>query len=587
MRIELSRTATAVLLVTVVAVGAALRFVGLSYGLPFVYNPDEVAIMNRALALATNGFNPHNFLYPTFYFYVLFAWEVLGYGVGRVFGVFDSLAAFERSYFANPTWIFLVGRKLTALCGIATIAATYALGRQLSGRAAGVIAAAVLAVSPIAVRDAHYVKHDVPVTLLIVLTILALFHAQAPRHAEAQRPLVGPPAALKRWVICGAAAGLAMSTHYYAVFLAVPIAIAALWPAASTDRLVDRLRRLAIAGAAATIAFVAGSPYLIVEPARVMADVVGNRQIVMDRVTESAGLFGSLGFYLQTLWRDGLGVFAALCGAIGVAVMLRTELRRAALLLAFPVAFLLFIGNTFPATRYLNPVLPFAAALAGVGAAALLTRVVRAGVFVAASAVVVGLLMSGGVISARSDAFFLQADTRTQAYEWTAQNLPSGSSVLIQPYSVPLRQSRAGLVEALRTTLGDETRASTRFRKQLALEPYPEPAYRTIYLGDGGLDQDKIYVSPSAFGDGTLAPLRALAVTHVILKRYNQPDVALAPLDRALAKDAQLIVTFSPYRAAATPTTRAAVSPFLHNTDATIDAALERPGPIVEIWRLR
>ena len=139
----------------------------------------------------------------------------------------------------------------------------------------------------------------------------------------------------------------------------------------------------------------------------------------------------------------------------------------------------------------------------------------------------------------------------------------------------------------MRATQGDETRASTRFRKQLALDPYPAPAYRTIYLGDGGLDQDKIYVAPSAFADGTLAALRTLAVTHVILKRYDQPDVALASLDRALAKDAQLIVTFSPYRAAATPTTRAAVSPFLHNTDATIDAALERPGPIVEIWRMR
>ncbi|HEX5215324.1 MAG TPA: glycosyltransferase family 39 protein [Vicinamibacterales bacterium] len=585
MRTELSPAATRVLLVIVLAVGAALRFTALSYGLPFVYNPDEVAIMNRALAFATNGLNPHNFLYPTFYFYVLFAWEVLGYGVGRVFGLFDSLAAFERSYFADPTWIFLVGRKLTALCGVATIAATYALGRRLSGRTAGVIAAAVLAVSPIAVRDAHYVKHDVPVTLLIVLAILGLFHATTPRdHAEAQGTYAQT---LRRWAGCGAVAGLAMSTHYYAIFVALPIAIAALWPATPNERVADRLRLLANAGVAATIAFVAGSPFLIVEPARVIADVIGNRQIVMDRATETAGLFGSLGFYLQTLWRDGLGVIAALCGAIGVVAMFRTDGRRAGLLLAFPVAFLLFIGNTFPATRYLNPVLPFAAVLAGAGAAALIARVARGGVLVAASLVVAGLLMSGGVASARSDAFFLQTDTRTQAYEWIAKNLPAESSVLVQPYSVPLRQSRAGLVEALRATQGDETRASTRFRKQLDLDPYPAPAYRTIYLGDGGLDQDKIYVSPSAFADETLAPLRALAVTHVILKRYNQPDVALASLDRALAKDAQLIVTFSPYRAAATPTTRAAVSPFLHNTDATIDAALERPGPIVEIWRLR
>ena len=51
-----------------------LRAIGLSFGLPAVYNPDEVAIMSRALGFAKGDLNPHNFLYPTFYFYVLFAW---------------------------------------------------------------------------------------------------------------------------------------------------------------------------------------------------------------------------------------------------------------------------------------------------------------------------------------------------------------------------------------------------------------------------------------------------------------------------------------------------------------------------------
>jgi hypothetical protein len=28
------------------------------------------------------------------------------------------------------------------------------------------------------------------------------------------------------------------------------------------------------------------------------------------------------------------------------------------------------------------------------------------------------------------------------------------------------------------------------------------------------------------------------------------------------------------------------VAPFLHNTDARLDSALERPGPVIEIWRI-
>ena len=53
--------------------------------------------MNRALAFGTGDLNPHNFLYPTLYFYVLFAWEGLFVLAGRAAGVFESLAAFERS----------------------------------------------------------------------------------------------------------------------------------------------------------------------------------------------------------------------------------------------------------------------------------------------------------------------------------------------------------------------------------------------------------------------------------------------------------------------------------------------------------
>ena len=51
-----------------------LRVRGLGFGLPAVYNPDEVAIMSRALAFAKGDLNPHNFLYPTLYFYALFGW---------------------------------------------------------------------------------------------------------------------------------------------------------------------------------------------------------------------------------------------------------------------------------------------------------------------------------------------------------------------------------------------------------------------------------------------------------------------------------------------------------------------------------
>ncbi len=64
----------ALAIAALVAGALALRAYALDFGLPAVYNPDEMAIMSRALAFAKGDLNPHNFLYPTFFFYVLFAW---------------------------------------------------------------------------------------------------------------------------------------------------------------------------------------------------------------------------------------------------------------------------------------------------------------------------------------------------------------------------------------------------------------------------------------------------------------------------------------------------------------------------------
>src|SRR6478672_5276770 len=160
-------------LAAVLIVALALRLFGLRYGLPAVYNPDEVAIMSRALAFAKGDLNPHNFLYPSLYFYVLFAWEGLTAAVAVAVRAVDSFGAFQREFFLDPTRVFVAGRLLTALLGAATVVATGVLGSRISSRFAGVFAALLLAVAPLHVLNSHYVKHDVPVTLLIVLAYLA------------------------------------------------------------------------------------------------------------------------------------------------------------------------------------------------------------------------------------------------------------------------------------------------------------------------------------------------------------------------------------------------------------------------------
>ena len=551
----------------VLGIALALRLVGLRYGLPAVYNPDEVSIMSRALAFAKGDLNPHNFLYPTLYFYVLFAWEGLTAAAAVGVRVVDSFAAFQREFFVDPTRVYVAGRLLTAVIGTATVAATFALARRIAGPVAGLTAAVAVAVSPLHVRDSHYVKHDVPVTLLIVLAYLAyerlwrIFPAETGAFEDVRDQEV---------IWAGVITGLAFSTHYYAIFLAIPLAWSAARRAATPG---EAIRRVAIAAAVSGAMFFLCSPFILAEPATALRDIQANRQIVVDRAVGSLGYGATLARYVEMLARDTLGWPIVLVAAIGAVVAVRDDPRRAAWLLAFPVPFFFFIASTYPASRYLIPLVPFLAIFAGMYVA----RIARwnpAAAWIAIPALAALPLLT----SIRTDLFIRQTDTRTLAARFIEAHVPAGTTILTQPYSVPLEPTADALREAVQRT---GKALPTKTRLQIERAPYPAPAYRLVYLGLG-MDADKLYLPLDAIDPrGPLSSIRAEHVAFVVLKRYNDEAPAMQPLTAALARDGRRLAEFSPYREG----TAARPEPFLHNTDARITAALERPGPVVEIWQ--
>jgi hypothetical protein len=253
-------------------------------------------------------------------------------------------------------------------------------------------------------------------------------------------------------------------------------------------------------------------------------------------------------------------------------------------LLSFAVPFLLFISNTVPASRYLNPILPVVVLMAAVTlvrVAAILAPRRQAVALAILTALAAGPALAESLHVVR---FFGQHDTRTLAARLVTSQVPDGATVLIQPQSVQVAQSRAGLEEALRARLGSLDNLPTRSRLRLAVSPWPQPSYRLLWLGDGGLDEDKLYVGYAELGPEPVSTLRARGVQYVVLKRYNVADPAVTPLANALARGARLVGSVSPYRDD-DPQTLAA-SPFLHNLDARIDRRLVRPGPIVDIFAL-
>ena len=424
--------------------------------------------------------------------------------------------------------------------------------------------------------DSHYVKHDVPAALMVVLAYLAMTRVWPAPEGTAPRP--------RDTVLAGAACGAALSTHYYCVFLAIPLVLTIVqgWKRAGAAA---TLRQLIYAGAAFVLVFAALSPFLLVEPMTAVRDVVANRQIVIDRAVHS-GAFAPAARYLEMLWLDTVTWPIALLAALGASWMLAADPSRAIFLLAFPVPFLIFISNTTPASRYLNAVAPFMTLFAAWALARAMSAIAahRPALFWVVVAVAA---LPGFLASAASDRFIRQDDTRTLAQRFIEANVPASSTILVQPYSVLLTPSRDGLIEALRRNLGSVEAASTKFQLQLSQNPYPATAYRLIYLGRGGLDAEKIYVDPADLaGKDGIAVLRSLGVEYVVVKRYNREDPDTLPFMTALSREGQRIAVFSPYRRDVSDAERARIEPFLHNTDARIVDALERPGPPLEIWQL-
>jgi len=557
-----TRRIDAVLLATL-ALAFVLRAWGLDYGLPDVYNPDEVAILSRALSLAEKGLNPGNFVYPSLYFYVLAAAAGGWYVLMRASGQVASLQVFQDAFWQDPTSLYLVGRSLSVAAGVAAVGVTYAIGHKLAGRTVARISAVLMAVAYFPVRDAHMIKHDVIAALLFAILVLVTKRA-------------ADTGSLRRFAAAGALGGASLAFHFYAVVAVVPIVVAARQRARSIAALF-RTAHVWTAGLAFVVAFALLSPFVLLDWSTAARDIAGNREIIVDRARAEFGAFGAGVEQIRLMATEGAGLAMTIAAAVGAVIIARRHRWHAAWLLAFPVAFFLFLTQTWPFGRLQNALYPFIAVAAAYGVQTFSASQRRPALVAAGlTAILAAQPLWHSVLM---DRLFTREDTRTTAKRWIAANVPDGATVAVQPYSVPLETSREWLVDTLeRQSPGAP--AGARARGQLARDPYPSPAYRVLYLGDGGLDRDKRFLPPSRVLEASgLTALDAQGVTHVVLKREDpgKPD---ALRDR-IAGDSTLLFTAWPFSSA-----DATAQPIQPDHDGRPTLAVAQPGPIIEVWRL-
>ncbi|MGH9460616.1 MAG: ArnT family glycosyltransferase [Vicinamibacteria bacterium] len=547
-------------LAAILALAAGLRIYGLGHGLPHVYNPDEANIMARALSIAQDP-NPHYFLYPNLFFFFLFA--VIGglFVVGRMVGRYASLGAFEARFFEDPTDFYLAGRWVGVLAALVTIVLTYRLTLRHFGQTAARATALFTAVAYFHVRDSHYLKHDVPMGLLVVLALTAF-----DRIREDLR--------LRSYVLSGVAMGVAFATHYYAIFLAPAFALhhLSLWRLRHVSRVVA-------AGAVAALVFFLLSPFVLLELPVALDHMVANREVVMDRsVSGSSFLLPSLPAYLRFLTEQGLGYLLCALVLVGGVLMAHRDRARFVLWSGFPLFFFVFIAYTFFAGRYLNPILPSLAAAAGIAVGAIQERLGwRAAALVALAASIQPLYRDVQV-----DRLFGGNDTRTLAKEWIVNELPDGARVALQSYSVPVPQSAASIRRSLAVNdaLGELDRKG-KYSYLLAVAEETHPAYDLVFLGKGD-EKDRTYLDYQDVVSRELDPLFDGDGLTLVL-RY--PPGPLPPQVEAffasVMERGTELARITPFQE-----DEPERHPYLDNEDWPARAGLSYTGPLIEIWSL-
>lgn len=402
-------------LVLILVAAAAARLWYLTAGVPHAVGIDEPQVIDRAIRiLRTGDWDTHIFDYPTLviYFHALIA--IVRFLWGALQGEWSSLDGFRIDA------IYTAGRFAAASIGVATVWLTYKLAAELSTRGVALLAAALLAVRSMHVRESHFILTDVPMTALTTLSVwLAVRAARL--------------GTVRAYLLAGGACGLAAAAKYNGGIAIVAVATA--WLIAERTK-PDRALKGATIVAAATLGFLSGAPYTVLD----MPAFLDGFAAQFSRFAEPLhGPDAAWRLYLKHLSPASAPATVPLALA-GIAVALWRAPARWLPAVAFTFTYLYVLSShSHVFGRYALPLIPLLCifiALAAIEIGSLLQRwrpLARPAFRPLPAALIAALLL--WPTAAETIAWLdrhKRADTRTIAADWLKNNTPTGTRVAVE-----------------------------------------------------------------------------------------------------------------------------------------------------------
>jgi hypothetical protein len=372
---------------TILALAAGLRFTGLSWGLRHHPDWDEYAFVEGVAGMIRQRDLDQRFYeYPGLFFFVLypFLWLLSPEALGS-----------PRAY--------VVSRAVVAGIGVLSVWLAYRLAASLVSPQAGVVAALLLAVSPIDVSTAHMVRPDVVLGTFSLLALMAFLRRDPVPRADA---------------VAGAALGAAASVKVTGALL-LPSLLLARWPVSA-----NRRRGLVVAGVSAIVVCVLTTPSLFFR----LPDLLEGFRTQWDyhyEVSATDPRFGQRPFYYFSTIVRTLGPLGAALAAIG-AWRARRRLQDWGAVVALPLTMLIVLSTAEVRwVRLLVPAMGAAAVAAGIGFDALWQRSRAVAWALALGAALIPLVDSVGYVRE-----VRRPGTRDQAVDWAEAHVAPGGRIL-------------------------------------------------------------------------------------------------------------------------------------------------------------
>ena len=368
-----------------------------------------------------------HFPYPIFFSYLVAVPTMLNAVFLWVLGIIPEVYGIEALFMVDPLKAIMPARIVSIGFGLLTIILIYVIGKRFFDEATGLIAAAFIALSSIHIQYSSFALPDVAMTFFATAT---LFYSLRAMYSKSTRDLI----------LGGLFVGLTASTKYNGGLVLVPLLYSFFIilkdekkPLLTLRNLVNR--RLFLIGFVSLLTFALASGWLIYPTSYIKGFLKQGHTMR----TGHLGFFGPLYVHYFVLFWRAETTMAVLFGA-GIIYGAIRRSRESLLLLVFILVSFAIIGTwQIKRLHYLLFIYPALALLAGNMISQALHIFDSRTRWKNISTSFAVLVVFGWPLYTQLSAIprKLKPDNRVIAERWIQQNIPAGSSIIVDWAYIP------------------------------------------------------------------------------------------------------------------------------------------------------